>query len=153
MRMPTQNDLPLLGSQRRRLEKLYLKTEYRVQLGERNVSFQLGSHDPVAEALLRKALPIRGTWAILTPCNPRSQEATEKLNSFYHHELRDALETDHMLWLQAVNHDPSGIWPDEPGFLIADAEPLWLQELGRRFHQNALVSTRLGEAPRLVWLA
>lgn len=144
--------LLLPRSQRQRLERVYRKTEYQVALPDRQLVFRVGEYDPAAEALLRLSLPIRRGWAILTPCNPRSQEATEELNSFYYHELRDALVGKDDRWLQAINHDPSGSWPDEPGFLVADAEPLWLHDLAARFHQNAFVAARLGEAPRLVWL-
>lgn len=139
-------------SQRLRLEEAYRKTEYQVSLPEHQLVFRIGEHDPVAEALLRRSLPVRREWAILTPCNPRSQEATEELNSFYYHELRDALAGRDDRWLQAINHDPTGSWPDEPGFLVADAELLWLHDLAARFYQNAFVAARLGEAPRLVWL-
>lgn len=139
-------------SHRERLEKVYRKTEYQVPLSDRTLRFRIGERDPAAEALLRMQLPIRRDWAILTPCNPRPQEASESINSFYYHELRDALAQRQGHCLQAINHDPSGSWPDEPGFIVADAEPLWLHDLGARFRQNAFVAARLGEAPRLVWL-
>lgn len=144
--------LLLPRSHRLRLEQVYRKTEYQVALPDRQIVFRIGEYDPAAEALLRLNLPVRREWAILTPCNPRSQEATEELNSFYYHELRDALVGKDDRWLQAINHDPSGSWPDEPGFLVADAELLWLHDLAARFHQNAFVAAKLGEAPRLVWL-
>ena len=67
-------------------------------------------------------------------------------------KVRDALAGRDDRWLQAINHDPTGSWPDEPGFLVADAELLWLHDLAARFYQNAFVAARLGEAPRLVWL-
>lgn len=139
-------------SHRERLEKVYRKTEYQVPLNDRNLRFRIGEFDPAAEALLRMQLPIRKGWAILTPCNPRSQEATEEMNGFYYHELRDALAQRKGHCLQAINHDPTGIWPDEPGFILADAEPLWLHELAARFRQNAYVTAQLGKPPRLVWV-
>lgn len=146
------NDTPLPRSHRDRLEQVYRKAEYLVPLSDRQLSFRIGVHDPAAEAMLRLQLPIRRNWAILTPCNPRSERAAEELNSFYYHELRDALAQESGQWVQAINRDPSGNWPDEPGFLLADAEALWLHDLAARFHQNAFVAARLGEAPRLVWL-
>ena len=146
------DELFLPRSHRNRLEKVYRKTEYRVPLGDRNLRFHIDHFDPGAEALLRLQLRIRRHWAILTPCNPRSQEATTELNGFYYHELRDTLAQRGGHCLQAINHDPTGTWPDEPGFILADAEPLWLHDLAARFRQNAYVSAQLGQAPRLVWV-
>jgi hypothetical protein len=114
---------------------------------------KVGVADALAEQKMLAEMPIKNGWAILTPCNPRSQEASQELNVFYHHELRDALVANGNLCVNATNRDPAGSWPDEPGFLIADADPLWVRELGLRFHQNAYVACRLGEAPRLIWLA
>lgn len=145
------DSLFLPRSHRDRLEKVYRKTEYRVPVGELNLRFRIGEFDPGAEALLRMQLPMRQGWAILTPCNPRSQEATEEMNGFYYHELRDIIAQRGGHCLQAINHDPSGAWPDEPGFVVSDAEPLWLHDLAGRFRQNAYVTAKLGQAPRLVW--
>jgi len=150
----TPKDSPLLsGSQRKKLEAVYRKAEYRVVIGSSALEFRIGEHNAAAERVLLNHLPARSHWSILTPCNPRSQEATAEINSFYYHELRDALATRNNQWIAAINHDPLGSWPDEPGFAIADADPLWLQELGKRFLQNAYVTTRIGEPLRLVWVA
>ena len=148
-----QTDLPLNRSQRTRLDRVYRKAEYQVSAPQRGLVFRIGTFDPVAEMLLRKQVDIRHHWSILTPCNPRSQEASEQMNSYYYHELRDALAVHNGTLLRTINHDPTGSWPDEPGFLIADADPDWLARLGLRFRQNAYLSARIGEALRLVWLA
>jgi len=153
MRAPLPEEVMLSGSQRRRLDGVYRKCEYRVLVGERVLRFKVGDYDAEAEQRLRQLLGIRREWSILTPCNPRSQEATQEMNGFYYHELRDALAARNSQWVDAINHDPAGSWQDEPGFAIADADPLWVRELGKRFRQNAYVAARLGEAPRLIWLA
>jgi hypothetical protein len=142
----------LAGSQRRRLDAAYRKAEYRVLPAGQTLSFRIGYYDADAERALFAAMPVASEWAVLTPCNPRSQEATQEMNGFYYHQLKDVLAARQSLWLPAINHDPLGSWPDEPGFVIADADPLWAQELGLGFRQNAYVAARVGEAPRLVWL-
>lgn len=146
-------DLPLTGTQRSRLERVYRKAEYQVPLHNRSLLFRVGEFDPAAEALLRMNTTIKSVWAILTPCNPRSQEATEEFNNYYYHEMRDALASHAGAWIRAVNHDPSGSWPDEPGFLVADPDLVWIRDLAAHFRQNAFVQARLGEAPKLIWLA
>ena len=150
--IPT-DDALLTGSQRKKLDAVYRKAEYRVVVGTSTLVFRIGTYDAEAEKTLFQKMPVKREWSILTPCNPRSQEATQEMNSFYYHELRDALVARDSLWVPAMNHDPLGSWQDEPGFAIADADVLWVRELGMRFLQNAYVSAKVGEAPRLVWLA
>ena len=147
------DETPLTGSQRKKLDAVYRKTEYRVVVGGKTLAFRVGEFDADAEQLLFSQIAVAREWSILTPCNPRSQEATQEMNSFYHHELRDAIAARNSLWLPAINHDPQGSWQDEPGFAIADADPLWVRELGSRFRQNAYVSAKVGEALRLIWLS
>lgn len=147
------DDALLTGSQRKKLDAVYRKAEYRVVVSARTLVFRIGTYDAEAEKTLFQKMPVKREWSILTPCNPRSQEATQQMNSFYYHELRDALVARDSLWVPAMNHDPLGSWQDEPGFAIADADVLWVRELGMRFLQNAYVSAKVGEAPRLVWLA
>jgi len=139
--------------QRQRLDTAYRKAEYRVTAGHHSLAFRIGHYDADAEAALRQQIPIHREWSILTPCNPRSQEATQEMNGFYYHELRDVLAARNSLWIAAINHDPLGSWQDEPGFLIADADPLWVRDLGARFRQNAYVAARIGEPLRLIWLS
>jgi len=151
-RTPAIKDLTLASSQRKRLDVVYRKAEYRILLGEQPEVFRIGEYNPAAEHRLRKRIIIQREWAVLTPCNPRSQEATQETNTFYYHEMRDALEAHNSQWLPATNHDPLGSWPDEPGFIVADADPVWVRELGLRFRQNAYVAAKVGEALRLIWL-
>lgn len=150
--IPVEN-LQLSAIQRQRLDTAYRKAEYLVTVGSDTLVFGIGHYDARAEAALRQQIPIHREWAILTPCNPRSQEATQEMNGFYYHELRDVLAARNSLWIAAINHDPLGSWQDEPGFLIADADPLWVRDLGARFRQNAYVAARIGEPLRLIWLA
>lgn len=147
------DDVMLTGSQRTKLEVVYRKAEYRALVGSSSLVFRVGEYDAAAEKALLKHIAVKRDWSILTPCNPRSQEATQEMNGFYYHELRDAIASHKSLWLPAMNHDPLGSWQDEPGFLIADADPLWVRDLGARFLQNAYVSAKRGEALRLIWLA
>ncbi|HEX4873082.1 MAG TPA: DUF3293 domain-containing protein [Nevskiaceae bacterium] len=137
---------------RQQWEQVYRQAEYQVLLDEGTLTFRIGVHDADLEARLVAATGVREEWFLITPCNPRSERAREELNLFYFNELRYELEARSGSWFKACNHDPAGEWPDEPGFLVVDAERTWLIDLGRRFLQNALVTARLGEAPRLLWL-
>lgn len=153
MKPITTENLMLAGSQRKKLDTVYRKAEYRVTVSGKTLSFCVGHYDLAAEASLFRQIAVEREWAILTPCNPRSQEATQQMNTFYYHELRDALAARNSLWIPAINHDPQGSWQDEPGFAIADADPLWVRELAAGFKQNAYVAAKVGEPLRLIWLA
>lgn len=133
-------------------EAIYAQASYQVMLDGGNIDFHIGRYDAEAERRLAAETGLIREWFIITPCNPRSEPAREELNLFYFNELRYELEQNSGKWFKTLNRDPSGKWPDEPGFLVADAERTWVMDLGRRFLQNALVTARLGEAPRLLWL-
>lgn len=153
MNLPRTQVTLLNASLRKKLEVVYRKSEYRVAIGGGSLMFRIGHYDAVVERALFSHMAVKKEWAILSPCNPRSQEATQEMNSFYYHELRDALAIRAGSWTNITTHDPQGSWQDEPGFAIADADPLWVRDLGARFKQNAYVSARVGEPLRLIWLA
>jgi hypothetical protein len=136
-----------------RWESVYRKTEYKVMLDATTITLRIGQFDAEAERLLRLHTNMQREWYIITPCNPRSELARSELNLFYFNELRYEVETRAGNWFQALNCDPSAEWPDEPGFLLADADRVWVMDLGERFYQNALVTAKIGEAPRLLWLS
>lgn len=137
---------------RRRWEAVYRQAEYQITLPSGPLSLQVGHYDQEAEQRLLQDTGLRAEWFIITPCNPRSELARDELNLFYFNELRYQLEAGAGQWFPALNHDPAGEWPDEPGFFVVDADRPWVIDLGRRFYQNALVTARCGEAPRLLWL-
>lgn len=134
-----------------RYEDAYSTAEYHLLL-DRDYVVRIGLFDRNVQEALQRECNLRREWAIITPCNPRSVRAREELNLFYCNELRYELEQGGGEWFKALNRDPDGLWPDEPGFLVVDADRPWLMDLGRRFQQNALVAAKLHEAPRLIWL-
>lgn len=137
---------------RSRWESVYRKTEYKVMLDSGTISLRIGYYDAEAERQLREHANLKREWYIITPCNPRSEQARAELNLFYFNELRYEVEARAGHWFKALNCDPAAEWPDEPGFLLVDADRVWVMDLGERFYQNALVTAKIGEAPRLLWL-
>lgn len=130
----------------------YSRTEYRVLLSAGPVVLRVGLFDALIQDRLRSECHLQREWVVLTPCNPRSTVAREQMNNFYFNELKYELESHAGDWFKALNHDPTGQWPDEPGFLIIDPDMAWIHDVARRFGQHALVAGRIDEAPRLVWL-
>lgn len=133
-------------------EPAYRRAHYQVLLEEGEATLAIGQYDAAVEQQLRDTFDLQRHWVILTPCNPRSVQSREELNNFYLDELRFALDSRSGTWGKAINVDPRGEWPDEPGFFVVDPDLGWIMDLGRRFGQNALVHARLGQAPRLIWL-
>ncbi len=134
-----------------RYAETYGSAEYHLLL-EQDLIARIGVFDRHVQDQLLRQCNLQREWAIITPCNPRSVRAREELNLFYCNELRYEVEKGAGEWFKALNRDPHGLWPDEPGFLVIDADLPWLMDLGRRFHQNALVAVRKNEGPRLIWL-
>ncbi len=141
-----------MSSVRKRWEAVYEQAIYEVMLEHETLTLRVGHYDALAEQKLAAETGLEREWFIITPCNPRSELAREELNLFYFNQLRYELDARAGQWIKALNRDPNGEWPDEPGFLVVDAERTWMMDMGRRFYQNAIVSAVKGEAPRLIWL-
>lgn len=108
--------------------------------------------DAQADRRLRNEAELSSQWALIAPCFPRSERAREEINLFYFNELRYEVESKTGIWRKALLRDPAGHWADEPGFLLIDPDIHWTMDLARRFHQHVLISARVGEAPRFIWL-
>ena len=132
------------------LEAAYRRADYCVALGGGELVLRIGVHETAADARLRAEAGVRASWAIVTPCNPRSDIGAGNAAALE----RFALELQARGWpqLRSVNRDPAGDWPDEPGALLIDIALPAAIGLGRLFDQNAIVAGELGRAPRLVWL-
>jgi len=134
------------------LEAAYRRTEYRVSLTDgRMLALRIGVRDRDAERRLRLA-GVRKSWAIVTPCNPGSRRIGARCNATQLRRLERQLKRSGHRYLHAVNHDPSGRWPDEPGFLLCDPPRELAASLGRAFGQNAFVHGGIEAAPGLIWL-
>jgi len=130
----------------------YRRTHYHVLLEPQDIVLQIDRYDAQTDRLLCSAADVRNVWSIITPCNPRSQPISKTSNL---HSLRDfhaELNEQHLRWIAAVNRDPRGEWPDEPGVLLCDPPSGAAEALGHKYRQNAIVEGKPGFAPYLVWL-
>jgi hypothetical protein len=133
-------------------EAAYRQAEYRVELPRGDLVLRVGVPDAASDQRLGEEAGVQGHWAILTPCNPDSQRLPDEANADLLAQLAEIVEGLSLRCVSSLNRDPSGQWPDEPGILLCDPPPGFAEELGRHFHQNAILAGTLGEAPRLVWL-
>jgi hypothetical protein len=132
-------------------EDAYTKTDYRVLLPRNALTFRIGEYDAEAESRLFQHCGIEQHWAIITPCNPKSEPTDEDANFTALARLRQELEVVGLRYFNTINQSPDGEWP-ELGYLIPDPEPAKAKALGRRCRQNAFVSGTKGQAPKLIWL-
>jgi hypothetical protein len=137
---------------RKTWEAAYRATEYRVELPAGDLVLRVDRHEPEQDRRLREEAGVRSRWAIVTACNPSSRKLPPEHNAALLEQLGEIVAGLSLHTIGSRNHDPSGVWPDEPGVLICDPPPGFAEELGRRFRQNAILLAMLGEAPQLVWL-
>ena len=127
----------------------YETAEYRVEV-EPPIVLSIGE----ASAALVDLLAARGLFlcAFITACNPSGQLLAAEENV----RRTEALERDLLDFapeiLPARGVDPTGSWPDEPGFLALGCPQKVFEVLGRRHGQNALVLCGADGVPHLVLL-
>ncbi len=129
----------------------FLLTEYRVMidcgLTECTASVFIGAPCPVLQARLGGR-----AWCIITPFNPgaRASGPAENIAAMQKLELQlRNINPDSMF--RSVNRDPSGEWPDEPGWLFTWNEPRQVHDLAAEFGQLGVVCAEGGRTPEL-WL-
>lgn len=137
---------------RAELDLAYRRADYRVRLPAGELQLAIGRPDPVADARLAQECGCRRHWALLTPCNPRSERLDDAENIRLYNVLQDELAALSQAWQPAVHRDPDGLWPDEPAFLLVDPLPELVIELAQRYRQNAVVTGELRRAPQLLWV-
>lgn len=140
-------------SERERLDALYRRTRYVVRLAAGELELRVGRLDPAADERLRREAGCLGAWALVTPCNPRSQPLSPAENARRYAAFRDELIGHHgVRFVPAVGRDPDGGWDDEEGFLLVDPPAGLPVRLAREWAQNAVVTGAPGAAPELVWV-
>ncbi|WP_017925828.1 DUF3293 domain-containing protein [Thioalkalivibrio sp. HL-Eb18] len=131
------------------LARAYSATHYRIELPGQAFVLRIGERDPGLETCLQTE-----GWSqasLLTAWNPRSRIVPEQENRERHARIARELEQAGWSCWPTLHRDPTGYWPDEPGYCVlgmgaADLDP-WLVA----FDQNAAVLIQPPSAPRLIW--
>ncbi len=107
-----------------------------VRIGQRHTFF-----DRLAEAC---------RWCIITAHNPGARRVDSSVNQRAEKALERRLRARRpSLLLRAVNRDPGGRWPDEPGWLFTFERDAEVDELADAFGQLAVVIGDPGQPARL----
>ncbi|HEU0198658.1 MAG TPA: DUF3293 domain-containing protein [Nevskiaceae bacterium] len=132
------------------LRAVYQATHYCFRVAEVEHVFHWGEHAPLAVAVLR-SLGVRHRWAVITPCNPCSEQLSPAVNEQRLQVFLMELAAHGSHWLPAVNRSPAGTWPDERGALLCDVAHAEVMALARRYRQRAVLTAALGARPHLAW--
>lgn len=138
--------------ERAALDAAYRAAVYSLELGGQRLNLQVDRFDAEADARLARDGGVRERWAIVSACNPRSQQLSAQDNAARRVALRNDLETAGLRAFASLARDADAQWPEEPGEWLCDPPPGYAEEIARRYGQNAIVCGRLGAAPELVWL-
>jgi hypothetical protein len=134
------------------LRAAYEKALYWVEIGKDRLCFRVGLYDPVTEARLIAALGPCSSWAIITPCNPASVALCAHENAARLENFKQRVITEGYRWTASWNADPATAWPEEAGACIADISLADAMALGHDYGQYAIVYSKTGQAPQLIWL-
>lgn len=137
-------------AERERLERLYRRARYRVELASGVVELAIGERSAELDRDLERAGA--STWAIVTACNPGSVLLGEEENRRRSAELARRLSDAGGSTRPSTGIDPDGRWPDEPGFLVTGAARAALVALAAELGQIAIVVGRRGGAAELLWI-
>ena len=92
------------------------------------------------------------TAAIITAYNPLSRLQNEAKNTAAHAVLLETLRNDAVSYIESLNIDPFGNWPEEKSVCVLGVDLVTAQSLGQRFKQNAVVWINNNAVARLVLL-
>lgn len=134
------------------LKEAFEDAIYRVYAPRGPVDLRVG--DAGAARRLWAQLPrtAGGEAWIITPCNPTGRRVAPWINARRRRELARMLERRVLPHYPAVNLDPDGDWPDEPGFCVWNLDPREAASLGRHFNQAALLHVPRQGPSDLVWI-
>lgn len=130
------------------LERAYVGTEYRVSSVDPPIILKIGKRsEQVDQLLLEHGC---GSWAFITPCNPRSVELTDEQNKRRLEAFAATISSQFELLLgEGVGENPE--WSPEPSYLILGIHKENALSLATHWEQNAFVFGELGSAAELVW--
>jgi hypothetical protein len=121
----------------------YCRTDYRVELPNRNFSIRLGSFTSELDNLLAETG--KSGWAIITADNPRSRKLSQGENVERRERLRQRLaESGDWQLFPSVAVCPQSEWPPEHGHLVVGIAEVDAMSLARDLGQHAIVWGRIG---------
>lgn len=135
---------PVLGNHPTELLQAFLKAEYAVAVNDREYVVRIGRTHPALDTAVGCC-----DWSIITPVNPGARVLDEDDNAARCSQLAASIRAAGLSHFPACNRDPEESWPDEPGFLVLEADRQRLDRLAYRFEQAGIVTGRPGRVAEL----
>lgn len=134
------------------LRNAFEAARYRVFFDADSLGLHIGAPcpAPIAGWLAHHAFARCG-W-LITAQNPSAEQIGTERNSARDALLRCWAARRATAWLNSVNEDSEGIWPDEPGVLLAGVDEGEVRAMARRFGQAAIVAVHIDSPVSLIWL-
>ncbi|EMI16396.1 hypothetical protein RMSM_06684 [Rhodopirellula maiorica SM1] len=132
------------------LDDAYRKTIYWCESPEQSVAIRIGHKHPVLDDALRNEAV--SEWAFITAYNPHSTPKAPSQNRAMNEQLECEIARLGYLYWHGTGIDPKGQWPPEASFLLLGIMPASAANIGRKYHQNAIVIGRVGGAAELLFL-
>lgn len=129
------------------LAAAFAAAEYVVEAESAPIVIRIGNRTPSLDRLLDGR-----RWAIVTAHNPGGTRQAARRNDEAERLLAQALrDLAPPVLLPTCNRDPSGRWPNEPGWLFTPESLAQADRLATRFSQRAIVAGRPGQPAELRW--
>lgn len=131
-------------------EASYLKTNYRALVGRNYIDFRIDKvkrHQPwsITNDYVQE-------WTFVSAENPRSVRLTERENALKSTMLLRYLHRRKLGYFFGLGIPDAETWPVELGFFVINVSLLEAKSIGRKFHQNAIVFSKVLKPIELIWL-
>ena len=129
--------------------KAYKDTDYFV-FGEPLFVLRVGmANEPLAE-LYKQCKTNSGVF--VTAVNPFSKDVGEAVNTVRQAELATELKRRNLVFFDGAGEHPSGEWAAEPSYFVLGLSLEAAKNLGKKYHQNAVVWCGPDAVPQLILL-
>ena len=128
----------------------YNATHYKVGLGKDGFIMRIG--EPSAGLRARYVAHAISCAVFITAFNPYGQDQSDNANDAAHARLQAAIMDLTGLISEGAGADPTGVWPPEKSFLALGIDEDTAAQLGRTFHQDAVVWVGSDAVPKLLLL-
>lgn len=128
----------------------YAATHYEVTDTKPPFVLRVGQPSPQLRALHEQRGV--GCSAFLTAWNPHSNRRADVINQAAQAELEATLHAGGFELVSGVGTDPDANWPGEPSVLVLGIGREHAEQIGRQYHQNAILWMGADTVPNVLVL-
>ncbi len=125
----------------------YLNTTYTIENPE--IDIKIGEINQALNVFLFDNSSF--TWAFISACNPHSSLVSDEENVRRHNDLAENVKSRKLRFREGKGIPADESWKSEKSLFILDISKPDAIQMGKEFHQNAIVFGRLNQVPELVF--